>query len=49
MMTNLNIAVIYYRILTLNNVSTVVNYRGIFITLAQGAMLKNIKLPKFYF
>jgi hypothetical protein len=29
-------AVIYHGMLTLENVSTAVNYRGIFITLAQG-------------
>jgi hypothetical protein len=33
---NLNTEVIYRRILTLENVSTAVNYHGIFITLASG-------------
>jgi hypothetical protein len=37
MMAILNTSVIYHGILTLENVSTAVNYHGIFITLAPGA------------
>jgi len=39
-MTNFNTVVIYFRNLTPENVGTVVNYRGIFITLAHGDELK---------
>jgi hypothetical protein len=39
-MTNFNTLAIYSRILTPEKVGTVVNYRGIFITLAHGDKLK---------
>ncbi len=39
MVVNLNITLIYHRIGTLKNVSTVVNDHGIFITLALGVLL----------
>ncbi len=39
MVVNLNITLIYHRIGTLENVSTVVNDHGIFITLALGVLL----------
>jgi hypothetical protein len=37
MVANLNTAVVYRRILTLENVGTAVNYRRVFITLDPGA------------
>jgi len=42
MVANLNTAVIYHGILTLENVGIAVNYYGIFITLAPGAKKYNL-------
>jgi hypothetical protein len=42
MVASLNTMVIYRRILTLKSVGTVVNYCGIFITLAPGVTSKRI-------
>jgi len=42
MVANLNTAVIYHGILTLENVGPAVNYYGIFITLAPGAKKYNL-------
>jgi hypothetical protein len=48
MVANLNIAVAYCGILTLENVGTVVNYGSIFITLASGPNVIKLFLSEIY-
>ncbi len=47
-MANLNTAIIYHRILTLEKGVTMVNYRDIFITLAPGGRNWQLICPHFF-
>ncbi len=48
MVANLNTAVIYSKTLSAENVYTVLNYCGIFTTLAPGGQISNVYLTFFF-